>query len=145
MTFSNPNVWKDVVWYITLSPLKCYHQCLGKIDRFFLLYQAPYIYEFLFISATHLSRIFLRVVKRSSIHRLQLGFVILFIDTIGLICFTTFNGMHLCSSVHYIVGLQFCLEWAANEPYFCPFLRRRWTSDKWPPIIFLNVWWVLPM
>ena len=37
--------------------------------------QAPYISKFLFISVTHLSRRFLRIIKHSSIHRLQLGFV----------------------------------------------------------------------
>ena len=41
-----------------------------------------YIYKFLFITVTRLSRIFLRIVKRSSIHKLQLGFVNISIEPI---------------------------------------------------------------
>ena len=49
----------------------------------------PYIFEFLFITVTRLSRIFLRIVKRYSIHRLQLGFVNVFIAPIRFSYFTT--------------------------------------------------------
>ena len=78
----------------------------------------------------NLSRRFLRTDKHSSMHRLQLGFVNVFIAPIGLICFTTLNVMHLRRSVQGVVDLNYCSKRSANESYFCPFLRRRWTSDK---------------
>ena len=86
--------------------------------------KAPYISKFLFISVTHLPRRFLRIVRRSSIHRLQLGFVTVFIAPIGLSSFTTLNVVHLRRSVREVADLKCCSKWAANDYYFCPFLRR---------------------
>ena len=88
-----------------------------------LCWQAPYISEFLFIIVTRLSRSFLRIVRRSSIHRLQLGFLNVFIAPIGFICFTTLNVMYLRKSLRDLVLLKCCSKWAANECNFCPFLR----------------------
>ena len=90
--------------------------------------QAPYISEFLFMIVTRLSRIFLRIARRSSIHRLQLGFVNVFIAPIWFICFTTLNVMYLRKSVRDVVVLKCCSKLAANESDFCRFLsrRRRW-------------------
>ena len=45
----------------------------------------------MFITVTRLSRIIFRIVKRSCIHKLQLGFVNFFIAPIGFICFSTFT------------------------------------------------------
>ena len=72
--------------------------------------QAPYISEFLFMIVTRLSRIFLSIVRRSSIHRLQLGFVNAFIVPIGFGCFTTLNVMYLRKSVRDVVVLKCCLK-----------------------------------
>ena len=78
----------------------------------------------------HLSRRFFRIVRRYSTHRLQLGFLIFFIEIIRLIYFTNVNAIHLRSSEHGIVDLNFCSKLAANESDFCPFLKRRGISEK---------------
>ena len=57
--------------------------------KFVLCRKAPYISEFLFMIVTRFSRSFLRIVRRFSIHILQLGFVNVFIAPIGFSCFTT--------------------------------------------------------
>ena len=77
--------------------------------------QAPYISEFLFMIVMRLPRSFLRILRRSSIHILQLGFVNVFIAPIGFRCFTTLNVMYLRKSVRDVVVLKFCSKWAANE------------------------------
>ena len=69
-----------------------------------------------------LSRSFLRIVRRSSIHRLQLGFVNVFIAPIGFSCFTNLNVMYLRKSVRGVLVLKCCSKWAANKSDFCPFL-----------------------
>ena len=56
--------------------------------------------------------------KRSSIHRLQLGFVNVFIASIGFCSFTTLNVMYLRRSVRDVVVLKCCLKWTANESDF---------------------------
>ena len=63
----------------------------------------------------HDKRVFFRVVKRSCIHKLQLGFVNVFIAPIGFSCFSTLNVIHLRSSVRDVVLLKCCTKWAANE------------------------------
>ena len=52
---------------------------------------------------THLSCSFLSIVKRSFIHKLQLGFINVFISPIGLSYFTDLNAMHLSRSVRDVV------------------------------------------
>ena len=79
---------------------------------------------------TRLSRSFLKIIRRSSIHRLQLGFVNVFIAPIEFNCFTTLNVMYLRKSVCGVVVLKCCSKWAANESNICPFLSRRRRSDK---------------
>ena len=74
----------------------------------FLCWQAQYIFNFLFVSVTFLSRSFLRIVKRSSIHGVKSGFEYDLIDPIVLECFTTFNFMTLCKYVHAVVDLKCC-------------------------------------
>ena len=69
-------------------------------------WQALHAYKFLFIRMTPLSRDFLMIVKHSSIHRLQLGFIII-VSPIGLSRFTTFNGIHIRSSVCGLVDSKF--------------------------------------
>ena len=88
-----------------------------------LFREAPYISEFLFITMTRLSHLYFRVVKRSSIHKLQLGFVNVYIAPIGFSCFTTLNIMYFCRSVCDVVELSCCSTWAANESGFCLFLE----------------------
>ena len=62
-----------------------------NIRKVVLCQRDPYIYEVLFITMTGLSNSFLRIVKHSSMHKLQLGFVNVFIVTIGCICNTTLD------------------------------------------------------
>ena len=95
-----------------------------------LCWQAPYISQFLFMIVTRLSRSFLRIIKCSSIHRLQLGFVNFFIAPIRFSCLTTLNVMYLRNSVRDVVVLMCCLKWAANESDFFPFLSRRRRLEK---------------
>ena len=83
--------------------------------------QDLYISESLFISVTHLSGRFLRIVKSPSIHMLQLDFVNVFIRSIRLICFTTLKNMRLGRYVYGVVDLKRYLKWAANESYFFVF------------------------
>ena len=45
----------------------------------------------------------LNIVKRFSIHRLQFGFVNVFILPIGFSCFTTLNAIYLCIYVCDVV------------------------------------------
>ena len=116
-----------------------------NIWKVVLCRKVSYISKLLFISATHLSRRFLRIFKFSSIHRLKLGFLNYFIAPIGLIWFTISNSINLRKSVSDVLYWKCCLEWAANESDFCPFLRRHWTSEKQPSIIFLNECCVLPI
>ena len=104
--------------------------------QFVLWQHVPYISKFLFISVMHLSRNFLRIFKHYSIHRLKLGFLNYIIAPIWLIWFTTLNVAHLCKSVRDVVDLKCCYKWETKESDFCPFLRRCWTSEKIPPIIF---------
>ena len=90
--------------------------------KFVLCWEARYISESLLITVTCLSRIFFRIVGRSSTHTLQLDFVIVFIAQIGLSYFTTLNGMHLRGSVREVVDLKCGSKWSENESYFCLFL-----------------------
>ena len=101
-----------------------------NIRKVVLCPKAPYTLELLFTSMTFLSRSFLRIVKYSSIHRFQLGFVEHLIATIGLICLTTLKVMQVCKYMSYAVDLKCCSEWAANESDFCTLLRGSWTLDK---------------
>ena len=87
---------------------------------------------------THLSHSFFRIVEPSCIHRLQLGFINVFIASIRFICFITLNIIHLCRSVRDVVLLKWCTKWATNESDFCPFLSRHCRSEKWPSILFLE-------
>ena len=57
----------------------------------------------------------LRINKRSSIHRLQFGFISVFIAPIGFSCFTTLNVIYLRRYVGDVVELKYCSKWAANE------------------------------
>ena len=95
-----------------------------------LCQQDLYVSEFLLITVTHFSRWFFRMVKRSSVHRLQLGFVHVFIAPIGFIWFTALNVAYLRRSVRDVVALRFCSKRAANESNFCPLLIRYRISDK---------------
>ena len=54
-----------------------------------------YISDFLFITVTRLSCSCFRIIKHSSILRLQLGFINCFIAPIGFSCFTTLNVIYL--------------------------------------------------
>ena len=49
------------------------------------------------------------------------------------------NIMHFCTFLLDVVYLKFCSEWAANESYFCQFLRRRRRLQKELCILFLDV------
>ena len=84
----------------------------------------PINIQFLVYNCYAFSTWILRILKRSSIHRLQLGFVIVFIAPIGFSCFNTLNDIHFRISVRDVVVLKCCLEWASNESDFCPFLSR---------------------
>ena len=77
------------------------------------------------MSVMRLSRSFLKIINHPSIHRLQLGFVNDFIAPIELICVTNLNVINLRRFMRDILDLKWCSKWAANESYFCPFLRRR--------------------
>ena len=79
----------------------------------------------MFITVTRFSCSIFRIVKRSCIHKLQLGFVNVFIAPIVFISFSTLNVIHLRSSVCDVVLLKCCTKWAANESDFCQFLSRR--------------------
>ena len=79
---------------------------------------------------THLSRSFLRIVKHSSIHRLQFDLVNVFIVTIGFICFTTLNVINLRRYLHGVVELKCCSKWSENESDFCPLLSRHRILEK---------------
>ena len=59
-----------------------------------------------------------------------------FMDPIRLICFNTSSVINLRRSMCIVVYLKCCSKWDANESDFCPFLRRRWTSEKGLTIIF---------
>ena len=89
-----------------------------NISKVVSCYWDPYISELLFITVTRLSHSFFGIVKRSSIHRFQLVFVIFFIAPIGLICFTTLNAIHFVRSVRDVVYLNCCSRWAENESFF---------------------------
>ena len=96
----------------------------------------------MFITVTHFSRSFFRIIKRSYIHRLQLGFVNVFIAPIGFICFNNLNVIHFRRSVRAVELSKCCTKWAANESDFCPFLSRHCRSEKWSPktiASYLNV------
>ena len=71
-----------------------------------------------------------RTVEGSYIHRLQVGFIIVFIVPVGFSYFTTLNVMYLRRSVHDIVALKCCSKWAANESEFFLFLIGRRRSEK---------------
>ena len=79
---------------------------------------------------TRLSCRFLRIVKCSSINRLQLGFVNVVIAAIRFSYFTTLNVIYLRRPVRDAVVLKCCPKWAANESDFCLFLSRRRRLDK---------------
>ena len=96
--------------------------------------QAPYIFELFFMTVMRLSHGFLRIVKRSSVNRLQLGFVNVFIVNTMFRCLTDLNIIYLRRSVHDIVVIKWCSKWWANEYYFYPFLIIRSRSEKWPTI-----------
>ena len=63
----------------------------------------PVYLRIIFITVMHLSRRFFRVVGRSSMHKLKLGFVKRIITPIGLIRFTNLNAMHFRTSVLYVI------------------------------------------
>ena len=79
---------------------------------------------------TRLSCIFLRIVKRSSKHRFQLGFGNVLIAPIGFICFTYLNVIYLRRSVRDVVVLKVCPKWAENESNLCPLLSGRRRLEK---------------
>ena len=79
----------------------------------------------MFIIATSLSRSFLRIVKHSSIHRLQFDFVNIFIGPISFSSFNTLDVIYLRRYVRDVVVLKCCTKWAENESDFYPFLSRR--------------------
>ena len=83
-----------------------------------LFWQALYINKLLFITVTRLSRSLLKTVKRSSIHRLQLGFIKVFFASVGFGYLTTLNVIYLRRFLHDVVALKCCLKWAANESGF---------------------------
>ena len=47
-----------------------------------------------------------RIVKRTSIHKMQLSFVNDFIDTIGLSCLTNLNAIKLHRPLCYVIYLK---------------------------------------
>ena len=65
----------------------------------------------------------LRIVKRYSLHRLELGFINIFITKNGLSCFTTLNVMHLHRSMRDAVDLKCSVKWATDESEVCTFLK----------------------
>ena len=73
----------------------------------------------MFISVTRLSRSVLRIIKISSVYRLQSYFVNNFIVPIGLIWFTTSNVIHLLKYMRGIVYLKCCSKWAVDVSDFC--------------------------
>ena len=92
----------------------------------------------MFITVTRFSHSIYRIVKRSCIHKLQSGFVHVFITPIRFSCFITLNVIHLHSSVCDLVLLKCCTNWAANESDFCPFLSKRCRSEKMTILSFLE-------
>ena len=86
--------------------------------KVFLYRKALYISQLLFVIVTRLSHSIFRIVKRSYIHKLQLGFVNIFIAPIRFSCFTTLNVMYLSRSVHAVVVLNCCYTWASKESCF---------------------------
>ena len=107
---------------LTLSLLTGSSSLRKNWRKVVLWWQTPYKYEIFFIIVTHLSRIFLRIVKSSSMHRLQLGFINYCIDKIVPIWFNTLNIMHLRpvpwkrdnllveADVFIILGVSFCVR-----------------------------------
>ena len=133
---SSPKIWKpfnSLPFHLLKTGSSVIRQNWWKV---IFCWQASYISKFLFIIVTRLSRSFLRIVKRYSIHRLQFGFINTFIVPIRFICFTTLNVIFLRRSVRSIVELKYCSKWAANESDFCLLLSRSRSSEKWPSKIF---------
>ena len=82
------------------------------MESLFVLAGPIYLQIIVHKRGTFVTYIF-RIVRRSFIHRLHLVLVVFFVAPIGMVCFTTLNGMHLCRSVHNLVYLKCCLKWAA--------------------------------
>ena len=58
------------------------------------------------------------IVKHSSIHRLQQGFINYYIDPIRLIWFTTLNLIQFSKYMHDVVYLKWCLEIRNKRVWF---------------------------
>ena len=80
--------------------------------------------EFIFITVSRLSCRFLRIVRRSSIHRLKFGFVKIFFTPIGFICFTTLNAIYLRRYVRDVVELKCILKWVGKWVRFLAVLEQ---------------------
>ena len=98
----------------------------------FLCLQALYISKLLFTTVACLSRQYLRIVKRSFIHKLKF-----LIAPIRFSCFINLNVLYLCRFFLGIVALKCCLKRTENESDFCHVLGRHRRSEKWP-LFFLE-------
>ena len=119
-----------MLYSITLSPVNNDHQYLVKIDGELFCAGRPRISLNSFLKADAFFTEIFMIVRSSSIQRLQLGFVKVFIVITGLICFTNLNGMHLRGYVRDVSDLNFWSKWAEHKSGFCMFLRRLRRSDK---------------
>ena len=123
----------------TLSPIKTVSSVIRQNQcGIVLCQQAPEISKILLLIVTCLSRSFLRIVKFSSIHRLLLCVVNVYIASIRFSCFTTLNVIYLCRSLHDVVLLKCCSKWALNKSGFF----RSWVDEvdqrNWRPFFFWN-------
>ena len=70
------------------------------------------------------SHIFLRIVKCSSVNRLQFSLVNVFISPIGFSCFTTLNVIYLRRFERDVVVLKCCSKRKSNDSGFFLLLSR---------------------
>ena len=144
MIISNLKVWKTL-YSLTLSPIKQYHQCLLKsMESCFVPACPVYLQIIIHNHNVFVKRIF-RIVKGSSIHKLQLYSIKKFVTPNGFSYLSNLNGMYLCKSVFDAVSSKCCFKCLANESDFRPFLIRRRKYEKSLSILFFNVCWVLPI
>ena len=117
---SNPKVWK-MLYILTLSPVKWYHQCLGKLtQRRFVPEGSVYLCILIYNCDVFVMYLFI-IIKCSFINKLKLGFVNVFIAEIRFIWFVTLNVMYFLRSLRDVVEQKCCSKWAEDESDFVRF------------------------
>ena len=117
---------------LTLLPVKIVIiSALKKSTESRFVLSGPVYLQVFFITMMRLSHIFFRIVKCSSIHRLQFSVKNVFIAPIVFNWFATLSIIYLRRSVRVVVVLKCCWKSSANEYDLCTFLSGRRRSDKW--------------